>query len=816
MRPYRGALRVCWATVLASLSIAATAQAATIDVTTPLDPASPTCPSANNCSLRGALLAAAAGDTISLPAGDYKLTRGELTMPQAVTLAGAGASSTTIDAQGTSRVLDITTSSSDQIGLTDLTITGGAFTGPGTNAGGGGIYVSDTYGGPEVTLTGVAVTGNHATVTSLSNNGGGGIYNNSETTVALIDSTVSSNMATLTGGSSNDGGGGIYDEDGDFLLMGSHVDDNTVVQGPESASSNDGGGGIYNNGDNITLTGSTVDGNSDTLGGGTSNDGGGGIYNNGGDITLTGSQAGGNHLMMPALMGPDNGGGGVYDNGHEVAFVGSSVDGNTSSITGSEDLGGLALFLNGGSMTATGSTIADNTGSASGIGSEGGAIFGGDSGPDTYVNDTISGNSVTVTSIGSNNGGGAIYAGGDGATISDTTIADNTVNEQGGGIFVTGGPYTLKNTILAGNAATPASNCATAGGSIVSDGFNLDSGDTCHLTQTSDHKNANAALGPLANNGGSTLTQALEPGSAAVNTGSCTDASGNPVTTDERGEPRPAPGDPAGECDIGAFEAQPIGNTAPPAISGNATPGDTLTCSDGTWTNGPSAFTFQWTRDGKPIPGATRDTYVVQFVDQAETLACSVTASNGYGPATAASGAVFVGNKSELNCPKPSGRLSGTKLGPLALGETLKKAEKALKIHSPGPYGFTEFCLYAGFGIRAATPSTKLLHKLPRKRRAAVTGKLVIALTPNRFYTLDGILPGSEISAVPKKLHLEKPFVIGKNSWYLVPGKAAIGLFKVRQGEIFEVGLANKQLIGSSRKSQKFFLQSFGGGSTST
>lgn len=63
---------------------------------------------------------------------------------------------------------------------------------------------------------------------------------------------------------------------------------------------------------------------------------------------------------------------------------------------------------------------------------------------------------------------------------------------------------------------------------------------------------------------------------------------------------------------------------------------------------------------------------------------------------------------------------------------------------------------------------------------------------------------------------MEQPFVIGKNTWYLVPGKSAIGLFKVRQGEIFEIGLANKQLIGRSRKSQKFFLQSFGAGSSST
>src|ERR1700683_1169813 len=125
MRPYRGALPVCWATVLASLALAASAQAKTWNVNTPSDLAPPGCVSSGPCSIRQALAAAGAGDTIMVPTGDYKLTLGELTMAQAVTIVGAGASSTTIDAQGASRVLDITTTSSDQIGLTDLTITGG-------------------------------------------------------------------------------------------------------------------------------------------------------------------------------------------------------------------------------------------------------------------------------------------------------------------------------------------------------------------------------------------------------------------------------------------------------------------------------------------------------------------------------------------------------------------------------------------------------------------------------------------------------------------------------------------------------------------
>jgi hypothetical protein len=248
-----------------------------------------------------------------------------------------------------------------------------------------------------------------------------------------------------------------------------------------------------------------------------------------------------------------------------------------------------------------------------------------------------------------------------------------------------------------------------------------------------------------------------------------------------------------------------------PVISGSPATGNKLSCGNGQWTNDPSRYTEQWNRDGQPIANATGTTYVVQFVDEAETLTCTVIASNAAGPGRpATSVGAFVGDKHELNCPKPTGRLSGTTLGPLALGESLKRAEQALRMNSAGPYGFREFCLYAGFGIRAATPTAKLLRPLKPKARAALTGRLVIALTPNRFYQLDGILPGSQIGAVPRHLHVEKPFVIGQNTWYFVPGKTVTGVLKVRNGEILEVGVANRQLTSGSRSSQRAFMSGFG------
>jgi hypothetical protein len=63
-------------------------------------------------------------------------------------------------------------------------------------------------------------------------------------------------------------------------------------------------------------------------------------------------------------------------------------------------------------------------------------------------------------------------------------------------------------------------------------------------------------LGPLQDNGGPTMTHALLPGSVAIDRippSLCVDADGQPLTEDQRGEPRPG----RTMCDVGAFEVQP-------------------------------------------------------------------------------------------------------------------------------------------------------------------------------------------------------------------------------------------------------------------
>lgn len=73
-------------------------------------------------------------------------------------------------------------------------------------------------------------------------------------------------------------------------------------------------------------------------------------------------------------------------------------------------------------------------------------------------------------------------------------------------------------------------------------------------------------------------------------------------------------------------------NVTPPTISGTPRLGQTLTSDDGVWTGSPTGYSYQWTRDGSPIGGATSDTYVMAAADMyATAIRCEVTATNAGG-----------------------------------------------------------------------------------------------------------------------------------------------------------------------------------------
>src|SRR5262249_19895352 len=135
---------------------------------------------------------------------------------------------------------------------------------------------------------------------------------------------------------------------------------------------------------------------------------------------------------------------------------------------------------------------------------------------------------LTNTTIGGNTLDGVIVNG-------DASFVNSTIAFNGGaGIANQPGPAVRPtNTIVAGNTLKDCSDDVTA--SVAS----IDEDSSCGANVHADPR-----LGPLTNNGGPTLTRALEPGSPAIDTG---DSSACP-TLDQRFAPR------VGTCDLGAFE----------------------------------------------------------------------------------------------------------------------------------------------------------------------------------------------------------------------------------------------------------------------
>jgi hypothetical protein len=84
----------------------------------------------------------------------------------------------------------------------------------------------------------------------------------------------------------------------------------------------------------------------------------------------------------------------------------------------------------------------------------------------------------------------------------------------------------------------------------------------------------------------------------------------------------------------------PPRNVTRPVISGIAQEGRVLVCSQGQWEGNPTSFRWQWLRDGTPLGGATKTSYIPGRGDVAQQLTCRVTATNAGGSTTATSAPV--------------------------------------------------------------------------------------------------------------------------------------------------------------------------------
>ncbi len=119
-------------------------------------------------------------------------------------------------------------------------------------------------------------------------------------------------------------------------------------------------------------------------------------------------------------------------------------------------------------------------------------------------------------------------------------------------------------------------------------------------------------------------------------------------------------------------------------------------------------------------------------------------------------------------CPKASGKLTKSGIGPLALEMTRTRARHILTHSSTrGRVVWDFFCLKP-IGIRAAYPSAALLRGVPRKQRTRYENRIVLLSTSDRLYALRGVRPGTRLSKVARKLRVGRRIRI--RAQRLVPG----------------------------------------------
>ncbi len=355
-------------------------------------------------------------------------------------------------------------------------------------------------------------------------------YVNTNATLTLVNLTIAN------GWSLDCYGGGIHNE-GTLNATNCHFVANTI-QGPPGlypGAPYAAGGAVYNTGALNMIDCSFVWNSAGGLSGvGFAPPGmnggaaeGGAIYNLGGMVIERSLFASNTAVGGAGGNGQNGGNGDSYD--WPVPMAGPGGPGG--------DACGGALFV-GGPSSLVNCTLTGNqaTGGSGGQGGRGATFYNFENGQVTYFPPGGGGSGGAAS--------GAVCDATGSLRLTNCTIAFNSSVGGPGGLAGNGIPGAsgasagalqspnglLANCLLDGNSPT---NC---NGSIADAGYNLSSDASCVLTNLGSLSNIDPKLGPLADNGGPTLTMALLPGSPAIDAGNTSLA----PATDQRGYPRPA------------------------------------------------------------------------------------------------------------------------------------------------------------------------------------------------------------------------------------------------------------------------------------
>lgn len=422
---------------------------------------------------------------------------------------------------------------------------------------------------------------------------GGGVYARGAS-VTITYSAVADNLIDLTV-EDGDGvydvqGGGLYVSGGPVLVSDSVIEHNTAsVSGTNGALGGMGstGGGLYIDSTSVELRSGTVISDNAALAtadstGGAGASAGGIFLGTSKSVTIEGAMLVNNEARASTndISGFAMASGGLLvgnggDLSTSITIVESTVAENRASAMAPDGMyalarGGAVLLWSGTSTDTVSLSVLRSTFSTNAAMSPwkaiGGAIFAtagtGNARVDlTLINSTLSGNTATEGgALAADSGVGNAWTT---AQLYNITVTGNTAT-TGGGLSATRGGDTaktyvhLQNSIVAGNQADSGADCWSSEAVIDSGGYNLfgSEGDCPMVGDTASNiVSADPMLGPLADNGGPTLTHELaaeSPATDAANPGGCFIFMNDPFLEDQRGEPRLA----GPRCDIGAYERQ--------------------------------------------------------------------------------------------------------------------------------------------------------------------------------------------------------------------------------------------------------------------